>query len=278
MASPLMTPICCCYDDGRPLSRTAVKQTALLTKAKPTMPDPISPATLAALQAIDTPTICNVIELFEIQPRHTGYMNARIRANFPEMPAIVGFAATVTCRCSSPPAHGGDGYSSLDEQAERFAELSGPPIIVMQDLDEPQAAATFGEVMCSSYQRFGALGLISSGAGRDLDQVRALGFPVWTDGTIASHGYFHLLQTHVPVQLGGCVVAPDDLVHADANGVSLIPRAIASEIPDVAPQYLAAEEIVLSALKQESLTPAQLGDARRAMGAAIQALSARLQR
>ena len=242
------------------------------------MPQAIPSETLAALRAIDTPTICNVIELFAIQPRHTGYMNARIRANFPEMPAIVGFAATITCRCSSPPAGAGDGYASLDEQVSRFAELSGPPIVVMQDLDEPQAAATFGEVMCSSYQRFGAVGLISSGAGRDLEQVRTLGFPVWTDGTIASHGYFHLLQTHVPVQLGGCVVAPDDLLHADANGVALIPRAIASEIAGAAPQYLAAEQIVLAALQQEDLTPAQLGEARRAMGASIAELSARLRR
>ncbi len=34
---------------------------------------------------------------------------------------------------------------------------------------------TAGEVMCSSYQAFGAAGLITSGAGRDLDQVEALG-------------------------------------------------------------------------------------------------------
>lgn len=242
------------------------------------MPEAISPETLAALRAIDTPTICNVIELFEIQPQHTGYMNARIRANFPDMSAIVGFAATVTCRCSSPPAGSGDGYSQLDDQIARFAELSGPPIVVMQDLDEPQAAATFGEVMCTSYQKFGAVGLISSGAGRDLDQVRSIGFPVWTDGTIASHGYFHLLQTHVPVQLGGCVVHADDLVHADANGVSLIPRAIASEIPEAASQYLAAEEIILEALNQEDLTFAQYNEARRAMGAVITDLHNRLRR
>ena len=242
------------------------------------MTERLTPGTLDALRALDTPTICNVIELFAIQPRHSGYLNARIRANFPEMPAIVGFAATVTCRCSSPPTGAGDGYASLDEQVERFAELSGPPIVVMQDLDAPQAAATFGEVMCSTYQRFGAVGLVSSGAGRDLEPVRALRFPVWTAGTIASHGHFHLLQTHVPLQVGGCVIAPDDLLHADANGVAIIPRTIAGEIAAAAPEYLAAEQIVLDALNQEGLTPAQLGDARRAMAAKIGELSAHLRR
>ena len=238
---------------------------------------PIAAATLSALREFDTPTICNVIELFQVRPNHTGFMNARIRANFPEMPAIVGFAATVTCRCSSPPPASAAGYASLDEQVARFSELSGPPIIVMQDLDQPQTSATFGEVMCTSYQRFGAVGLISSGAGRDLEQVRALGFPVWTDGTIASHGYFHLLRAHVTVQVGGCVVAPDDLLHADENGVALIPREIASEVAAVAPEYLSAEQIVLDALKEER-TPAQLGEARRAMSAQIQALTERLRR
>ena len=66
--------------------------------------------------------------------------------------------------------------------------------------------------------------------------------------------------------------------HADANGVTLIPHAIASEIADAAPQYLAAEQIVLDALRQEELTSAQLGEARRAMGANIAELSARLRR
>src|SRR5450432_2114488 len=117
---------------------------------------------LVALAKFDTPTICNTIELFEVRPRTAGYMDGRVRACFPEMPPAVGYAATATMRCALPRREG-DVYGSLDEQAARFSELPGPPIVVFQDLDDPAVAATFGEIMCTTYQSFGAAGLIKIG-------------------------------------------------------------------------------------------------------------------
>src|SRR5438128_2183923 len=124
---------------------------------------------LDLLARYDTPTISNTIELFEVRPRCEGYMDGRIRACFPEMPPAVGYASTATMRCALPRREG-DVYGSLDEQVARFSELPGPPIMVYQDLDDPAMAATFGEIMCTTYKSFGAAGLITSGAARDLDQ------------------------------------------------------------------------------------------------------------
>ena len=59
------------------------------------------------------------------------------------MPPVVGFAATATFRASGPPREG-DAYGSFELQVERFAELSGPAIVVFQDVDDPPVAATFG--------------------------------------------------------------------------------------------------------------------------------------
>ena len=131
---------------------------------------------LERLRAFDTATICNVIELFAIRPRTEGYMDQRITASFSDLPPAVGYASTATFRASSPP-RGRDAYADLDEQVEGFAGLSGPAFVVFQDLDDPSVAATFGEVMCTVYRAFGAVGLVTSGTGRDLDQVRALDFP-----------------------------------------------------------------------------------------------------
>src|SRR5437660_2854296 len=176
------------------------------------MPIPqLSAADLALLRQYDTPTICNVIELFDIQPRTAGYMDGRIRACFPEMPPIAGYAATATIRCAFPRSEGAV-YGSLDEQVSRFSEIPGPPIVVFQDLDDPPVAATFGEVMCSTYQAFGAVGLITSGAGRDLDQVEKLNFPCFTGGTICSHGYTQIVTLGGPVRVGGVWVGPGDLL------------------------------------------------------------------
>src|SRR5689334_19319948 len=130
-------------------------------------PAALSPSVLDQLRKFDTPTICNVLELFDAMPRTSSYMDARIQACYPKLPPMVGFASTATFR-SAAPTRAGSVYASLDQQLELFASLPGPPVVVIQDLDNPAAAATFGEIMCTTYKRFGAVGLITSGAGRDL--------------------------------------------------------------------------------------------------------------
>ncbi len=223
----------------------------------------ITPEILAKLAGFDTPTICNVIELFDIRPRNTGFMDSRIRACFPEMGPIVGYAATATFRSSAPPPPGSDVYDNIEVQVKRFSELSGPPIVVFQDLDDPAVAATFGEIMCTSYMTFGSVGLITSGAGRDLDQVRRIGFPVFTNGTISAHGYCHTPDVHVPVRVGGVMIYPDDLLHADVNGVTTIPKEIASEVAEVGDAYVAAEMVIINALKEFGPALKKLQEARR---------------
>jgi regulator of RNase E activity RraA len=233
------------------------------------------PIDLNRLTQFDTPTICNTIELFEVRPRNAGYMDARIRACFPEMPPIAGYAATATMRCAES-RRSGDVYGSLDEQVTRFGELPGTPIVVFQDLDDPAVAATFGEVMCTTYKTFGAAGLITSGAARDLDQVRRLGFPAFSNGAICSHGYSHIVDLHRPVRIGGVTIHPGDLLHADANGITTIPLEIADQIADAAVELVAAESLVLDYLGQGTPNPKGFGEARKAMMDALGAISRRV--
>jgi regulator of RNase E activity RraA len=233
------------------------------------------PIDLKLLAQYDTPTICNTIELFEVRPRSTGYMDSRIRACFPEMPPAVGYASTATMRCAFPRREG-DVYGSLDEQVGRFSELPGPAIVVFQDLDDPAVAATFGEIMCTTYQAFGAAGLITSGAARDLDQVRRLGFPAFSNGAVCSHGYSHIVDVHRPVRVGGITVHPGDLIHADANGVTSIPIEIAAEVAQAAAEFAAAESIVLDYLKFGKPGVKGFTEARTAMMSEIAALGKRV--
>ena len=123
---------------------------------------PLPQGVLETLRQFDTPTICNVIELFDVRPRTSGYMDQRIQAHFPEMPPMVGYATTATYRSSAPP-QGADVYDAMEKQLSVLKQRPGPHVIVFQDLDDPSTAATFGEVMCTSYQTFGAVGLVTSG-------------------------------------------------------------------------------------------------------------------
>jgi regulator of RNase E activity RraA len=225
---------------------------------------PPSLSVLKLLAQYDTPTISNAIELFEIRPRSAGFMDGRIRACFPEMPPIVGFAATATMRTASPQSTGAV-YGSLDEQVARFSELPGPAIVVFQDLDDPAVGATFGEVMCTSYQCFGALGIITNGPARDLDQVRRLGFAAFSDGAVASHAYSHIASLHQPVRVGGLDVRAGDLLHADANGVCSIPLEIASELPEAAAAFGEAESICLEFARTGNRDAKAYSVARREM-------------
>jgi 4-hydroxy-4-methyl-2-oxoglutarate aldolase len=237
----------------------------------------ITAETLKRLAQFDTPTICNVIELFDVRPRTDGYMNAKIQANFPEMPPMVGFASTASFRSGAFPGKG-DAYGSMERQVELFAELPGPAVVVFQDLDNPAVGATFGEVMCSTYKSFGSVGLITSGGGRDLLQVKALGYPVFTGSTICSHACCHILHVGLPVHVGGLMVDNGDLLHGDANGVTNIPRDIATDVADASQEFIDAEKIVLDYVNGPGKkTPAGLASARKEYSAVVAKLTERVQ-
>jgi 4-hydroxy-4-methyl-2-oxoglutarate aldolase len=235
----------------------------------------VPPADLELLRKYDTPTICNVVELFDVRPRTAGYTDARIQACYPKLPPMVGYASTATFRSAAPP-RAGNVYAGMGEQVASFAELPGPAVVVFQDLDDPTAAATFGEVMCTTYKTFGAAGLITSGAARDLDQVEALNFPCFANGMICAHGYCHIVQIDVPVRVGGVMIAPGDLLHGDRNGVTTIPNEIASATARACAELAAAEAVVLDYLKSERRDAKGFTAARNECRDRIEALSRKL--
>ncbi len=200
---------------------------------------------LSLLRRFDTPTVCNVIELLGVRPRNEGFMDRSIKACFPRLPPVVGFATTATFRSARPPEKG-DVSSTLTDQVGRIlAEVAAPRVVVFEDLDGEPGAATFGEVMCTVYQAFGCVGLITSGAARDLEQVEKLGFACFASSTIASHGFSRILDVNVEVSVGGIPIRPGDVLHADANGVTTIPREVVPEVALGCQSLMDAEAVIL---------------------------------
>lgn len=219
---------------------------------------------LSLLRRFDTPTVCNVIELLDVRPRNEGFMDRTIKACFPRLPPVVGYATTATFR-SAEPGESGDVYASLVDQVEAILEeVPAPRIVVFQDLDEPPAAATFGEVMCTVYQAFGCVGMITSGAARDLEQVDKLGFACFASSTIASHGYSRTIDMNVEVTVGGISIRPGDVLHADANGVTTIPRDLVGEVALACQKFMNAEALVLDYAKAGTPTVTGLRKAQDA--------------
>ena len=85
-----------------------------------------SKAVLDKLREFDTPTICNLIELFDVRPRTAGYMNERIKLQFPEMTRpVVGFASPVTVRSAT--SAGAQGSPAVAFRARSAVAVMRPP-------------------------------------------------------------------------------------------------------------------------------------------------------
>jgi regulator of RNase E activity RraA len=193
-------------------------------------------------------------------------MDSSIKACFPRLAPIVGYATTATFR-SAKPVEKGDVYGSLSDQVGKFLkEVPAPRIVVFQDLDEPAASATFGEVMCTVYKSFDCAGLITSGGARDLDQVERLGFPCFSSSVISSHGYCRTLDVNIPVTVGGIEIRPGDVLHADCNGVTTIPREIVAEVALACQELMSAENLILHYVSSGNPTVEGLGEAMAACG------------
>lgn len=230
---------------------------------------------LDALRRFDTPTICNVLELFDHCPRTSGYLDGRIKACYPTLPPMVGYAVTATFRAGAAPRNG-DVYSGLDKQVQLLANLPGPKVVVFQDLDDPAVAATFGEVLATTYKAFGSVGLITSGGARDLEQVQPLDFPCFAASVICSHGYCQIVDLGEPVRVGGVWINQGDLLHGDRNGVTTIPHELAAAVAEGCQGFADAEAVVLNYLRAGNPTPAGFSAARAEYQKRVTELTARL--
>ncbi len=212
----------------------------------------LTPEQLAALRAIDSPTIANAIEEFDARDRRAGYMDGSIRCLYPELGEIVGYAYTVTFKdreAGDPPMR-----QAWIEALEQAAGLPAPRILVAHDASPDVPAAIFGEIMCTMLARLDFVGVITDGAVRDINEVRALGLQYFASGVIVSHGQITIESFAAPVTVAGLAVSPGDLLHADRNGVVQIPAEIAAQVADKAAEVRRDEGKLLEALADPAFT------------------------
>lgn len=189
----------------------------------------IDPKILELLTKIDTPSICNAIEGFDVRPRTEGFMAPEIRSQLPELPAVAGYAVTAVISAQSP--HGPT--AARDDWWDFIMTIPSPRFIVIKDIDNPAFGAYWGENNSNIHKALGCVGVATDGTVRDLDEVRPLGFQMFAPNVAPSHGYVHLVDIGSPVTVGGLTVNPGDLMHGDKHGVTSIPFEIAEQIPDM---------------------------------------------
>lgn len=111
--------------------------------------------------------------------------------------------------------------------------------------------ALWGGLMSTRAQHLNASGAILNGFIRDTDEIRRLGFPVFSRGSYAQDQGVRgkVLDYCVPIRLGGITISPGDLIFADDEGVLIIPGAVEAEAIDRALEKNAAENKVAEAIR-----------------------------
>ena len=182
----------------------------------------VSEKQFAFLRSIDTPTVCNLIEIVAPERRGAGYTTSHLHCPFPDLPPMVGFAKTVTMRARGK-VSGGSYMQKRMDYLDYVAAEPRPSIAVIEDLDDPAGYGAFwGEVQTNVHKALGCLGTITNGSIRDIPQIPP-GFQMLAGSIGPSHAYVHMVEYGGEVNVHGMTVRSNDLIHADRHGAAVVP-------------------------------------------------------
>ncbi|MBQ0822064.1 RraA family protein [Microvirga sp. HBU67558] len=222
----------------------------------------LSPEVFTALAAVDTPTVCNAIELVLGHRKAEGFTTEPVLAAHPSLPAIVGYARTGLIRSSQPAEESPETVRARRIAYYRYvAAHAGPVVVVLQDIDSrPGLGAFWGEINVAIHKGLGARGVLTNGSMRDLGAVDP-GFQILAGSLSPSHAFVRVEAFDCPVEIFGLKVRPDDLLHADRHGAVMIDPYVALELPRAIDLVTRKEAPVLKAARSPGFTVEKLIEA-----------------
>jgi regulator of RNase E activity RraA len=208
----------------------------------------VSESQFAFLRSIDTPTVCNLMEIVAPERRGAFYTVKHLFCPFPHLPPMVGFAKTVTMRARDKVS--GQSYMTKRmDYLDYVAAAPQPGIAVIEDLDDPAGYGAFwGEVQTNVHKALGCLGTITNGSIRDIPQI-AEGFQMLAGSLSPSHAYVHVEDFGIPVTIHGMAVKSGDFIHADQHGAIVVPVEAIDGMKAAADGLAAHEAKIIAVVK-----------------------------
>ena len=123
----------------------------------------------AMLRSVDTPTVCNAIEVAQSKRGFDRFTRGTMEHSKPGDPAVVGFARTAKIAGLAPPKEPADVIRTRRMNYFRaMARGEGPTVAVIEDIDYPNCiAGWWGEVHVAVHKGLGLAGAVTNGVMRD---------------------------------------------------------------------------------------------------------------
>lgn len=205
----------------------------------------MTPDLLDILARVDTPTVCNAIEVVQRRRGFQGFTRGTMVCTEPGR-AVVGYASTAQIAAIAPPTDAPDVI-----RARRMAyyramfDAPKPSVAVIEDLDYPNCiGAYWGEINTTVHKGFGMAGALTNGVVRDLGDLPP-GFPVIAGSIGPSHGFVHVRSIGLPVRVLGLEVRQGDLIHADRHGAVVVPPDVITALGAAVAKLQATERLIL---------------------------------
>jgi regulator of RNase E activity RraA len=222
----------------------------------------VSESQFTFLRSIDTPTICNLIEIVAPERRGIGYTASHLHCPFPDLPPMVGFAKTATIRARD---HVSElSYIKRMDYLDYVAAAPRPSVVVIQDKDEPAGYGAFwGEVQTNVHKALGCLGTVTNGSVRDIASV-AEGFQMLAGSIAPSHAYVHIVEFGLSVNVHSMEVQSGDLIHADRHGAVVVPVKNIDAMAAALDRLMKREARIIAAARAPGATAATIKAAMKA--------------
>jgi regulator of RNase E activity RraA len=111
-------------------------------------------------------------------------------------------------------------------------EQTQPGDVMVIDSRGDTTAASMGNMLITRMMKRGVRAVVTDGAFRDGREIAQMPIPAWCAGITATTrlSYHHVADLQVPISCAGVAVYPGDVIHGDADNVTVVPAALAVEM------------------------------------------------